>query len=48
MDFVLLTDATENVDRFWDGRLIDQDLGKSALEGCVLLDILAIFTGCYQ
>jgi len=47
MDFVLLTDATEDVDRFWDGRFIDQNLGKSALEGSVLLNVLAIFTGSY-
>jgi len=47
MDFVLLTDATKDVDRFWNGRLIDQNLGEPALEGSVLLNVLAIFTGRY-
>ena len=48
MDFVLLTDPTAKyVDCFWNGTLIDQNLGEPTLEGSVLLNVLAIFTRCY-
>ena len=46
VNFILLANATEDVDRFRNGRLVDYDLGESALKSGILLDVLAVFTGC--
>ena len=47
MDFILLTDAAEDVDGFRNRRLVDQDLGESTLKGSILFNVLAVFAGCY-
>lgn len=43
MDFVALANSTEDADGIGDGRLVDDDLGETPLEGRVLLDVLAVF-----
>jgi len=47
MDLILLTDSAEDVNRFRNGRLIDQDLGESTLKSSILFDVFAVFAGCY-
>ena len=42
MLLVALPDAVQDLDRLLDGRLVDQDRLEAALQGGVLLDVLAV------
>ena len=42
MDLVALAQAAQDRDRLLDGRLVDEDRLEAALEGGVLLDVLAV------
>lgn len=45
VNLILLANATKDANRFRNGRFIDQDLGEATLEGSILLNVLAVFTG---
>ena len=43
-NLIRLTNTMEDVGRFWNGRLIDLNMGESTLKGSILLNGLAVFT----
>lgn len=43
VDFVTFANPTEDADGVGDGRLVDDNLGETTLEGCIFFDVLAVF-----